>query len=102
MFIINSLIEEFYWRYFVFNGLKTKFSYIPAAIIGSIGFTLHHIIILSQYFSISFNIILGSIIGIAGFIWCMTLQKSNSIIGPWISHIIADLIIIIIGYRLIF
>ncbi len=102
MFIINSLIEEFYWRYFVFNGLKIKFSYILAGIIGSIGFTLHHIIILSQYFSISLTIILSSIVCIAGFIWCMTLQKSNNIIGPWISHIIADLIIIIIGYRLIF
>lgn len=100
--IIHSGIEEYYWRWFIFKGLQTRFKPMSAAIISSIGFASHHFIILSQFFNAWITIAFGTAVFLSGLIWCYIHNKTNSSLGNWISHIFVDLAIMSIGYILIF
>lgn len=100
--IIHSGIEEYYWRWFVFKGLQIKFKPLHATLIASIGFSLHHFIILSQIFPVFLTLLFGTAVGIGGFIWCQIYQKTNSLLGSWLSHMLVDLSIMAVGYLLIF
>jgi len=102
IFLLNSLIEEYYWRYFIFSGLKLKLNAIISAVISSIAFTFHHTMILNNYFPVHLNAFLSFLVFLAGFVWCMIFYKTKSIIGPWVSHIIVDIIIVVFGYKLLF
>ncbi|PIQ77181.1 hypothetical protein COV82_05840 [Candidatus Peregrinibacteria bacterium CG11_big_fil_rev_8_21_14_0_20_46_8] len=100
--LAHSLIEEYYWRWFIFRGLMLKFQPVTAALIGSIAFASHHFIVLSQFFPFWITMLFGTaIIGI-GLFWCWLYYKTKSLLGPWISHIFADVAIMIAGYFLLF
>lgn len=100
--IIHSLIEEYYWRMFIFGGL-TKITTLPLAyIISGIAFSAHHFLIISQFASTAPTIIATGVIAGAGMYWAWLYRTTHSIFGSWISHICADLIIMYIGYMLIF
>lgn len=98
---VHSLIEEYYWRWFVFNQLTTHTTTIRAAFFASFAFAAHHYIILGALFPLWLTALLGTTIAIAGLIWCWLLQKQKSIVAPWLPHIAADLAIIYIAYHLI-
>ena len=100
--LIHSFIEEFYWRWFVFGNLLKKFSFKISAIIASIGFGLHHFILLSQFFSPIITALFGSCVILGGIIWCWTYKKTGSLLGSWVSHVFVDATIMYIGYLLIF
>jgi len=96
--IFHSLFEEFYWRYFVFRGLLIRFSVVPAAILSSLGFSLHHFVILSQYFPAPLTALLGFCVFLGGLLWCGLSAKTNSFWGNWLSHFFVDAGIFLIGY----
>lgn len=100
--LLHSLFEEYFWRWFVFSGLRTKLSVIASAIIGSLGFTLHHIIILSQFFPPGLTALASTGVFVGGLIWCWLYYATKSLTASWISHALADLTIFAIGYCLIF
>lgn len=100
--IFHSLFEEYYWRWFVFSGLRQRMSDFWAMIVGSAAFTLHHIIILSQFFPISLTIVTSLGVFIGGCMWCAMYRKCNALAGSWISHAIVDATIFAVGYTLIF
>lgn len=100
--LIHSLIEEYYWRWFIFGNLLKKFSFKISAIIASIGFGLHHFILLSQFFPTIITVLFGSTVILGGIIWCWTYKKTGSLLGSWISHAFVDAAIMYIGYLLIF
>lgn len=100
--LIHSAIEEYYWRSFVFRGLLGVMKFRLALIIGGLGFALHHYLILSQFFPLSTTIIFGTLVGVAGAWWSYIYFKTNSIWGSWISHVLADMAVMTVGYMLIF
>lgn len=100
--LVHSLIEEYFWRWFIFGGLSLKIKSLKAAIIGSIGFGLHHLIILFQFFPFHISFIFTLAVVFGGFIWCMLYYKTNTILGSWISHALVDGMIMYIGSLLIF
>lgn len=100
--LIHSLIEEYYWRWFVFKGLQLKFKPVLAAIIGSFAFASHHFIVISEFFPLSLTIIFGTAVMIGGILWCWLYNKTKTLLGSWISHVLIDMSIMIIGYFLIF
>ena len=100
--LFHSLIEEYYWRWFVFKGLQIRLSWLPAAVLGSLAFAFHHYLVLSQFFPIGLTILFGTLVGLAGFFWCFLYKKTGSLLGPWISHALADLVVMGMGYLLLF
>ncbi len=98
---VHSLLEEFYWRFFIFNAWKEKLPQfkITAHLVAGLAFTLHHFTVTVHYFDLSFGMILGLGVWAAGVIWSCVYVKERSLLGVWISHIIVDLALISIGFK---
>jgi len=98
---VHSLLEEFYWRFFVYNAWKAKLPQLKftAHMIAGLAFTLHHFTVTVHYFDLSFGLILGLGVWAGGVIWSYVYEKERSLLGVWISHIIVDLALISIGFK---
>jgi membrane protease YdiL (CAAX protease family) len=101
--LINSLLEEYVWRWFVTEKCHTVFrnSWI-AVLLSAAAFTLHHIVAMSIYFEALPNAICSFFIFIGGAIWSALYLRYDSIRPGYISHIFADLAIFLIGGIILF
>ena len=100
--VFHSLLEEYYWRWFVFKRLK-PFVGVPSAIlVSSLGFMAHHVIVLAMFFGWTspatylFSVCVAS----GGAFWAWIYERSGSIYAPWISHALLDCGIFVLGYLL--
>ena len=98
---LHSALEEFFWRYFAFGQLRKLVPVGMAILLGSIGFALHHIVVLSQYIPLGLAFLFGACVGIGGAVWCWLFNKTNSLVGAWISHMIVDLAIMWVGWEIL-
>lgn len=101
---INSLLEEVIWRWFVYRQCEilvpTK---IGAVLLSSIFFTLHHLIGLAAYTQDWRVVAVGGFgVFLAGAIWCGCYLRYRSIWPSYLSHILADVAIAIVGWQLLF
>ena len=99
----HSLLEEYYWRWFVFGRLR-KFvkSAVSAGLIGSLAFSAHDYVVLGCFFSPLGAVLFGTFVAMGGFLWCWMYNRQKTLIGCWVSHALIDMMIMYIGYRLIF
>lgn len=100
--IFHAMLEEYYWRWFVFRGLLLKMNWKLAAFVGSLAFAGHHYFVLSEFFPLGFTLVFGTGVGVAGFIWCALYRKYHSLLAPYISHVFVDAVLMIIGYTILF
>jgi len=102
--LCHSLLEEYYWRWFVFGRLRALVPLTPAVVISSLGFMAHHVILLAVYFGpASFVTYLFSLaIAVGGAVWALIYHRSDSLYGPWVSHLLVDSAIFIVGFDLLF
>ena len=100
--IIHSLIEEYYWRWFLFGHLRKVVRLFFAHILAGVSFAAHHVVVASQFFPIIWGFIFGGLVGLGGIIWSLMYEKQRSLIGAWICHTIVDLGIFFIGHKLLF
>ncbi len=100
--IINSLIEECYWRWFAYGNIRRVMPQVWAHVVTALAFSAHHIVVVSQFFPLSFALFVGFSVGVGGLIWSLMYQKYNTILGPWICHIIIDAGFLWIVYDLFF
>ncbi len=99
----HSLMEEYYWRWFVFGRARRLLPLGAAIAISSLGFMAHHVIVLSVYFGwssfatwfFSFSVAVG------GAVLAWLYQRSGSLLGPWLSHALVDAGVFLIGYDLL-
>jgi hypothetical protein len=101
--LIHSLLEEYYWRWFVFGQLRRLISVPWAIAVSSVGFMAHHVCIVSSFFGwfSAASILLSLAVAIGGAIWAWLYYRTGSLWGPWISHALVDAAIFIIGYDLV-
>ena len=101
MSLLNSLMEEYVWRWFVFSKFKVLFGAKPAIVLSAIFFTIHHVVIVWSLGSL-WIVFLGSIgLFAGGVIWAWLYNKYNSIWPGWICHVAADTAIMWVGWWLI-
>ena len=99
---INSLLEEYVWRWFVVTRCEVLMPRLWAVVASGFLFTLHHIIALEVYFDWRISV-LGSIgIFIGGTTWSWLYLRYRNIWAAYVSHVFADVIIFAIGYQLLF
>ena len=99
----HSLLEEYYWRWFVFGQLR-RLMPLPAAVaVSSLAFTAHHVIVLAVYFGwrSPATTVFSLAVAVAGAFWAWLYQRSGSLLGPWLSHLLADAAIFAVGYSLV-
>lgn len=100
--LINSLMEEFIWRWFVYKKCEILIPGKAAIFLSALFFTLHHIIVLAAYTDWR-GVILGSIaVFAAGANWSWCYLTYRSLWASYISHAIADLALAIIAWRILF
>jgi membrane protease YdiL (CAAX protease family) len=99
---LNSLLEEYVWRWFCFRQCEILFGGVGGVPAAALGFTLHHVVALAAQFSWPMTL-LGSVgVFTGGAIWSWLYLRYRSVWPCFLSHAIADLPIFAIGYLLIF
>lgn len=101
--LFHSLLEEYYWRWFIFGRMRRLIPVGMAIVISAIAFALHHIIVLWHYFSHAPLVaLLFSVgVGVGGAMWAALYHRSRSLIGPWLSHLLVDAAIFTIGMHMV-
>lgn len=98
--LINSLLEEFFFRGFAFFSLRKHTSRRYAYIFSSIMFALYHVAMMIGWFDIVVFIlaVLGLFIG--GIIFIFVNEKNGDIFSSWLVHMFANFAINLIGFSL--
>jgi membrane protease YdiL (CAAX protease family) len=102
--VLHSGLEEYYWRWFVFGGMRRYLPFAPAAVLAGLAFMAHHVVILVVYFpnqlwTLAIPFSLGVAVG--GIAWAWLYERSGSLIAPWLSHALVDAGILWIGYDMV-
>lgn len=99
---LNSLAEEYIWRWFVFTRFRVLAGAWPAVLFSGLCFTLHHIVALSAYFDWRVTALGALGVFIGGATWSWLYLRYRNIYTAYVSHVFADLIIFYLGWRMIF
>jgi membrane protease YdiL (CAAX protease family) len=102
--LAHSLLEEYYWRWFVFARLADS-TRLPAAIaVSSLGFMAHHVLVIGFYFGWTTpeTWLFSFAVAVGGAVWAWLYHRSGSLVGPWLSHLLVDAAIFAVGYDLVF
>ncbi|WP_194841312.1 CPBP family intramembrane glutamic endopeptidase [Salinibacillus xinjiangensis] len=96
----NSLLEEFYFRGFIFLKLYQTNQKVFAYVFSAGLFAFYHIAIFATWFNIS--LILLALVGLftVGLVFNWLNTKSNNFLNSWILHILADIAVVSIGFYL--
>jgi hypothetical protein len=76
----------------------------PAAIISAVGFTLHHIVVMSVFFQgVPWLVaLLAGATAVGGAFWAWLYDRSDSIFDTWPSHLLIDVGVFFgVGYPLV-
>ena len=99
--IFHSLIEEYYWRWFVYGNLREVVSIKMAHFLAAFTFTLHHVVVMMQFFELPWALFFSTCVGIGGFFWSLLYQRQKTLIGAWVSHALVDAALMSVGYYMI-
>jgi uncharacterized protein len=101
--IAHSLLEEYYWRWFVFGRLRAQTRPALAGFISSVGFMAHHVIVLHQLTGGAWGplVLLSLGVAIGGAAWAWIYHRSGSLYGAWWSHGLVDAGLMLVGYDLL-
>lgn len=97
----HAALEEFYWRWFVFGQAQRVMPLPLAYVIAALGFASHHVVILSQFFPLGWAFALGACVAIGGTVWSWLSYRYNSLLGPWVSHMIIDFGLMWVGWEVL-
>ncbi len=100
--VLHSLIEEYYWRWFVFGQLINVVSISRAHLLAGIAFAAHHVVIATQLFPLGWALILGGLVAMGGIVFSMMYYRQKTLLGPWACHMVIDLGIMAIGHKVLF
>jgi membrane protease YdiL (CAAX protease family) len=102
--LAHSLLEEYYWRWFVFGQLRRLLPLAPAAVLSSLAFMAHHVVVLYVYLPGRFlTAVLPFSLGIAagGVVWAWLYERSGTLYPSWASHLVVDAAIFVLGWDLL-
>lgn len=100
--VVHSLLEEYYWRWFVFRLLRRRCSSPVAIAVSSLGFMAHHVVLLGTFFGFGApsTYLFSAGVALGGAVWARLYERSGSLVSPWISHLLVDAAIFLLGYDL--
>ena len=99
--LVNSLLEEYFFRGVAFLTLKKKTNRVFAYCFSSLVFALYHVAVIRGWFDLPVYILLIFSLAVAGVIFNLFGEKTNSILPSWFVHMFANFAIIIIGFLIL-
>jgi membrane protease YdiL (CAAX protease family) len=102
--VAHSFLEEYYWRWFVFGRLRALLPLAPALVLASLGFTSHHVLVLWAY--LPGKVLTGVVpaalaVAVGGAVWAWVYERGGSLLGPWLSHLLLDTALFVIGWDML-
>ena len=98
--LINSFLEEFFFRGFGFLSLSESLGRKWACLFSSLLFALYHVAIMASWFSLALFSLLTAGLAAAGLLFNWLDSRTNSLYPSWFVHICANLAINTIGFLL--
>lgn len=99
--LVNSLLEEFFFRGFAFLTLIPAAGKKTAYLFSATSFALYHVAIMNGWFSPGLMILLIGSLFAAGILFDWLDEKKGSILPSWMVHISANFAINAIGFMLL-
>ncbi len=91
----NSFIEEFFFRGFIFTGLKNR-PFI-AAVFSSLCFALYHMAIIATWFTLPLMLVTMAGLFLGGLIFSYFVHKTDSLFASYFIHMSADIGVVLVG-----
>ena len=95
---INSFIEEYFFRGFIFQNLLKQGWNKTAFILSSTAFAVYHISVFKAWFNPGFMMLILFGLFSGGLIFAYFVKKTESILASWFIHLSADLALIVYGF----
>ena len=103
--VLHSWFEEYYWRWFLFGALERRMAGWKAMTISSLAFAAHHWIVLDSFLAgqhrWTATLPLTLLVAAAGGVWAWLFRRYRGLAAPWVSHLLVDGALMLVGYRLI-
>lgn len=101
---VNSVIEEYVWRWFVYVKLRDLAGGAAAVVLSAAAFTLHHVFALGANFHWQPLVVAAGSLGVfvGGVTWSALYHRYGSVWPGWISHAWADVGVFAVGWWILF
>ena len=99
---LNSLLEEYFWRWFVYRRCETLVGARAAVPLAALLFTSHHVVTFCVLFGTSAGLAASAAVFVAGCAWSLCYLRWGSIWPGWWTHVVADLAGVAIGALVLF
>jgi hypothetical protein len=99
---VNSVLEEYVWRWFVVRQCEALVKPMTAVVLSALFFTLHHVIAMKVYMPWTATVLCSAGIFIGGALWSWMYVKYESIWPGHVSHAMVDVCIFALGAWMIF
>jgi membrane protease YdiL (CAAX protease family) len=100
--LVNSLLEEYVWRWFVFRRAEQALGSGPAVVCAALFFTIHHTVALRIQFGWAITLFGSLGVFLSGLVWTGCYLRYRSVWPGYLSHILADTAIFIAGWHMLF
>lgn len=100
--LVNSVLEEYAWRWFVYEKCEALATPAIAVILAAFFFTLHHFIALQAYCSLPLAAVCSLGVFLGGAAWSFMYMRYRSIWPGYLSHAIVDLFVFGLGAAILF
>lgn len=98
----NSLLEEYFWRWFVFRRCAELVGELRAVPLAALLFTSHHVVTFCVLFGMQAGLAASLAVFVAGCAWSLCYLRWRSIWPGWWTHVVADLAGVAIGAHVLF
>ncbi|PIZ95495.1 MAG: hypothetical protein COX80_04345 [Candidatus Magasanikbacteria bacterium CG_4_10_14_0_2_um_filter_33_14] len=98
--VLNSLLEEYFWRGFLFNNLEKFIKPWQAYLITGIAFSFHHVMFYYNWFNVGFFILVTFGLTAYAIIVSYVFKRYQDLFSCWYIHIFADLAQIFIAFKI--
>jgi hypothetical protein len=104
--VAHSLFEEYYFRWFIFGRLARHVALPRAIAISSLAFMAHHVIVLAVYFPgplrfVTVVLPFSLAVAVGGAVWAWMYHRSGSLYAPWLSHLVIDVAVMLVGWDMV-
>lgn len=107
--LVNALLEEYVWRWFVYakfvevlRGPVRAIAVPGAIVLAGLFFTLHHTVAMSFYFDWPTTLLASLGVFLGGVTWSILYLRYKNIYAGYVSHMFADIGLFIVGYGIAF
>lgn len=91
LLLANPILEEVYWRGYMFNRLRQKGTAFSAIGLTALFYTLYHLLSIIPIFAAGYSFAAVIPVLIAGLFWGFIRERTGSISATMIGHVLADL-----------